>query len=437
MTLFYEIRVRMEDIVTEHSTLNFNFSENIDSTLASDIVQIDHRMDNLIQSLLIICLSTIALAGVFGNSLVVIAVCKIRTLNSVTDYFICSLACADLFVSAAIMPFAIVTEVSQGKWLFGPAFCAIWSSLDILCCTSSVWNLCAISLDRYLAIQKPLVYRDIVTPRMCCLGILTVWVLSTILASSQLLWKYSLGVKDPPYTCLYAPDPGFRVYATLTGLFIPMLVIVFVYSRIIPVAFKHAREISNMEVRVTHQQSKSIRMDDMSGKDLSLDHQSKRQNSLQQRETVCDEKPSAFAETSVTTNAPKLNSGAASSNPTQAATTKMPTVSETSTIQAQKSQEHQQGGLKPAGIIKKSRNKELKVMRTLVMVIGVFFVCWMPFAITHVIEPFLNKSVSIPMISVFLWLGYVNSVSNPVIYVWLNKSYRRACKKVLCGSRDL
>ena len=425
----------MDDIVTEHPTLNFNFSESIDSTLAADIVQTDHRKDNLIQSLLIICLSTIALAGVFGNSLVVIAVCKIRTLNSVTDYFICSLACADLFVSAAIMPFAIVTEVSQGKWLFGPAFCAIWSSLDILCCTASVWNLCAISLDRYLAILKPLVHRDIMTPRMCCVGILTVWVLSTILASSQFLWKYSLGVKDPPYACLYAPDPGFRVYATLTAFFIPMSVTVFVYSRIIPVALKQARQISNMEVHFTHRQSQSIRIDDTSGKALSHDHQVKRQHSLQQRETDCDAKSSAFDETSVTINVSKLNSGAASSNSTQASTTRMSTVRESSTTQAQKSQGHQQGGSRPVGMIKKSRNKEWKVIRTLVMVVGVFFVCWMPFAITIAIEPFLNKPLSIPMFSVFLWLGYVNSVSNPVIYVWLNKSYRRAFKKVLCGYR--
>ena len=40
------------------------------------------------------------------------------------------------------MSFAIVTEILEGTWLFGKTFCSIWSSLDILHCSASIWNLC-------------------------------------------------------------------------------------------------------------------------------------------------------------------------------------------------------------------------------------------------------------------------------------------------------
>jgi hypothetical protein len=50
--------------------------------------------------------------------------------------------------------------------------------MDILASTSSIWNLCVISLDRYMAGQDPIGYRDKVSKRRITIAIIFVWVMS-------------------------------------------------------------------------------------------------------------------------------------------------------------------------------------------------------------------------------------------------------------------
>ena len=52
------------------------------------------------------------LATVFGNALVCVSVCTERSLQTVTNYFIVSLAIADLMVALLVMPLAVYVEVS-------------------------------------------------------------------------------------------------------------------------------------------------------------------------------------------------------------------------------------------------------------------------------------------------------------------------------------
>ena len=54
----------------------------------------------------------LCISVVFGNVLVIMAVSKERALKNITNYFIVSLAVADLCVAGVVMPFYTYTVVS-------------------------------------------------------------------------------------------------------------------------------------------------------------------------------------------------------------------------------------------------------------------------------------------------------------------------------------
>ena len=71
-----------------------------------------------------------------GNTLVVVAVTTYRQLRTVTNYFVVSLALADLTVAVSVMPCSAIFEVTD-DWPFGWVVCYFWISCDVTCCPAS------------------------------------------------------------------------------------------------------------------------------------------------------------------------------------------------------------------------------------------------------------------------------------------------------------
>lgn len=99
-------------------------------------------------------LGIITMVTVVGNVFVITAICLERHLRAnAANYLVASLAVADLLVAVLVMPIAAVNDVTV-NWFLGPEVCDAWISFDVLCCTASILNLVAISLDRYWAVTR-------------------------------------------------------------------------------------------------------------------------------------------------------------------------------------------------------------------------------------------------------------------------------------------
>ncbi|KAF2980987.1 hypothetical protein EK904_000933 [Melospiza melodia maxima] len=136
--------------------------------------------------LLLSFVSAVILMAILGNLLVMVAVCRDRQLRKIkTNYFIVSLAFADLLVSVLVMPFGAM-ELVQDNWIYGEMFCLVRTSLDVLLTTASILHLCCISLDR-----------NKMTPLRIALMLGGCWVIPTFISFLPIMqgWN-SIGIID-------------------------------------------------------------------------------------------------------------------------------------------------------------------------------------------------------------------------------------------------
>nr|XP_042899805.1 dopamine D2-like receptor [Parasteatoda tepidariorum] len=126
--------------------INASCSNSSNETCIEVSTTAEFTSEKVFWALLLIPLPMVA---VVGNILVILSVYKEKSLQTVTNYFIVSLAFADLLVAAVVMPFAVYVLVNV-DWELSDTLCDFYIAVDVTCSTASIFNLVAISIDRYV-----------------------------------------------------------------------------------------------------------------------------------------------------------------------------------------------------------------------------------------------------------------------------------------------
>ncbi|KAH7942533.1 hypothetical protein HPB49_025001 [Dermacentor silvarum] len=177
-------------------------------------------------------LGALIVATAVGNAFVCLSVCLVRRLRHPSNHLLVSLAASDLCVALLVMPPALHLEITGRRWDLGPAACDAWVSVDVASCTASILNLCMISIDRYLAITRPLTYGVRRTARRAWACIGAVWLLAGLISVPPLLvLGNEHGTVENP-KCLVCQNLAYQLYATLGAFYIPLVVMLSMYWRI-------------------------------------------------------------------------------------------------------------------------------------------------------------------------------------------------------------
>jgi len=92
-------------------------------------------------------------------------------------------------LGAVVLPFSSVNQL-LGWWPFGRVWCSAWLAIDVWVCTASILNLGAISLDRYLAISRPVTYPLLMSPTRAKVAVAVVWTLALAICLPPLFgWR--------------------------------------------------------------------------------------------------------------------------------------------------------------------------------------------------------------------------------------------------------
>lgn len=120
----------------------------------------------------------IAVLSISGNVLVCWAVAINTTLKNATNYFLVSLAVADILVGCLAIPFAITISIGILLDFYG---CLFLACFVLVLTQSSIFSLLAIAIDRYLAVKIPLRYKELMTGKRAREIIAILWILSFVI----------------------------------------------------------------------------------------------------------------------------------------------------------------------------------------------------------------------------------------------------------------
>ncbi|XP_009902159.2 LOW QUALITY PROTEIN: 5-hydroxytryptamine receptor 2C [Dryobates pubescens] len=316
----------------------------------------------------------VILLTIGGNILVIMAVSLEKKLQNATNFFLMSLAVADMLVGILVMPVSLITVLYDYAWPLPNQLCPIWISLDVLFSTASIMHLCAISLDRYVAIRNPIEHSRFNSRTKAILKIAAVWTISIGISMPIPV----IGLQDDSRvfvngTCVLN-DENFVLIGSFMAFFIPLIIMVITYCLTVQVL---------RETGVGVSCAGGVKQRRSSVNCLKKENNPEHVSMLQNHE-----------------GASHLNSPAS-----------------------------REAVLFRKGTMQ-SINNERRASKVLGIVFFLFLVMWCPFFITNVMSVLCKEACDRDLLGelldVFVWVGYVCSGVNPLVYTLFNKTYRRA-----------
>ena len=126
-----------------------------------------------------VLMSLLTPIGLLANIIIIMTVLRAKKLRTTTGLFICHLAIADLLCIVSMVAYLIANSQTQLRTNFVALM--IFSSMDVFIGSASLLHVTAASVERAIAVAKPMVYPLILCKERAKKVIALIWVYCTVL----------------------------------------------------------------------------------------------------------------------------------------------------------------------------------------------------------------------------------------------------------------
>ncbi|XP_013775403.1 muscarinic acetylcholine receptor DM1-like [Limulus polyphemus] len=243
---------------------NNNVSSLINNSDSRDLPESQYSLPEVI--LIALVAGLLSLGTVVGNVMVMISFKLDKQLQTISNYFLLSLAVADVSIGLISMPlFTVFTLL--GYWPLGTMICDTWLALDYLNSNASVLNLLIISFDRYFSVTRPLTYRAKRTTKRAAFMITSAWVISLVLWPPWIYaWPYIEGqrkVKAHECHIQFLETNSYVTFGTaIAAFYLPVTVMCILYWRIWQETEQRKKDLTHLQAEKRRDSKKSSSSED-------------------------------------------------------------------------------------------------------------------------------------------------------------------------------
>ncbi|CAJ1079544.1 cholecystokinin receptor [Xyrichtys novacula] len=358
-------------------------------------------------TLRILLYSLIFFLSVVGNLLIIVVLTVNKRMRTVTNSFLLSLAVSDLMMAIFCMPFTLIPSILK-DFIFGATMCKIVSYLMGISVSISTFSLVAIAIERYSAICNPLKSRVWQTRSHAYKVIALTWVLAFIIMIPYPIISHLESYQRPDNTTAHQCRHKWPVAKAEQTWYILLLLVLFAIPGVVMIVayglisrelyrgirFEMGHKKDSTDVKNGLTTAVSAGSDDGDGCYVNV----------VQRPHSIEMSSMASSARAAKTDRPRSNTSEAK-------------------LEAKK-----------------------RVIRMLVVIVVLFFFCWMPLYCANTWRAFddlsAKRALSGAPIAFIHLICYTSACVNPIIYCFMNTRFRKAllttfsCCAVPCHRRQ-
>lgn len=156
-----------------------NMNESIEGEVCNNMVRNYVPEPFSITPATYVLMSLLTPIGLLANIIIIMTVLRAKKLRTTTGLFICHLAIADLLCIVSMVAYLIANSQTELRYNFVALM--IFSSLDVFIGSASLLHVTAASVERAIAVAKPMVYPLILCKERAKKVIALIWVYCTAL----------------------------------------------------------------------------------------------------------------------------------------------------------------------------------------------------------------------------------------------------------------